>query len=99
MTLVDVDYKCVWVNVGSEGSSNAAGIFNSRALKEGLDSNETTINIPTEESLPGDDVPIPYFLVADNGFGINRYLMDPFALHKMPHNERAVTTDCLTHNE
>ena len=43
-------------------------------IKEGLDSADNIFNIPSVDSLPGDDVPAPYFIVGDNVFGINKDL-------------------------
>jgi hypothetical protein len=40
MALVDADYKFLWIDVGSDGSSNDASIYNGSELKEGLESPE-----------------------------------------------------------
>jgi hypothetical protein len=45
-------------------------------------------NLPEVKSLPGDDVPVPYYIVGDNAFGINKRLMNPFAIRNMEHHER-----------
>jgi hypothetical protein len=45
-------------------------------LKEGLESPNNIFNLPEEKSLPGDDVPVPYYIVGDNAFGINKRLMN-----------------------
>ena len=36
MALVDADYKFLCIDVGSDGSSNDASIYNGSELKEGL---------------------------------------------------------------
>ena len=84
MALVDADYKFLWIDVGSDGSTNDASIYNGSELKEGLESPNNIFNIP----LPGDDVPIPYYIVGDNAFGINKSLMNPFSIRNMEHHER-----------
>ena len=56
MALVDTDYKLLWTDVGSDGSSNDASIYNGSELKEGLESQNNIFNLPEEKSLPGDDV-------------------------------------------
>jgi hypothetical protein len=48
-------------------------------------------NLPEEKSLPGDDVPVPYYIVGDNAFGINKRLMNPFAIRNMENHERIDT--------
>jgi hypothetical protein len=57
---------------------NDASIYNGSELKEGLESPNNIFNLPEEKSLPGDDVPVPYYIVGDNAFGINKRLMNPF---------------------
>jgi hypothetical protein len=88
MALVDVDYKFLWIDVGSDGSSNDASIYNGSELKEGVESPNNIFNLTEEKSLPGDDVPVPYYIVGDNAFGINKRLMNPFAIRNMEHHER-----------
>ena len=88
MALVDADYKFLWIDVGSDGSSNDASIYNASELKEGMESANNMFHLPAERSLPGDDVPIPYFIVGDNAFGINRSLMNPFSIRNMGYHER-----------
>ncbi|XP_071058858.1 uncharacterized protein [Pseudochaenichthys georgianus] len=88
MALVDADYKFLWIDVGSDGSSNDAIIYNGSELKEGLESPNNIFNLPEEKSLPGDDVPVPYYIVGDNAFGINKSLMNPFPIRNMEHHDR-----------
>ena len=59
MALVDADYKFLWIDVGSNGSTNDASIYNGSELKEGPSPNNI-FNMPEEKSLPGEYVPIPY---------------------------------------
>jgi hypothetical protein len=54
MALVDADYKFLWIDVGSDGSSNDVSICNGSELKEGLESPKNIFNLPEEKSLPGD---------------------------------------------
>jgi hypothetical protein len=68
MALVDADYKFLWIDVSSDGSSNDASIYNGSELKEGLESPNNIFNLPEEKSLPGDNIPVPYYIVGDNAF-------------------------------
>jgi hypothetical protein len=88
MALVDADYKFLWIDVGSDCSSNDTSIYNGSELKEGLENRNNIFNLPEEKSLPGDDVPVPYYIVGDNPFGINKRLMNPFVIRNMEHHER-----------
>jgi hypothetical protein len=48
--------------INDEGDS----IYNGSELKEGLESLNNIFNLPEERSLPGDNVPVPYYIVGDN---------------------------------
>ena len=61
MTLVDADYNFIWADVGAQGSSSDAQIFNRGPLKNRLENGN--LGLPDSEPLPHDDRPIPYFLV------------------------------------
>ena len=88
MALVDADYKFLWINVGSDESSNDASIYNWSELNEGMESPNNIFNLHDNKFLPVDDVPVPYYIVGDNAFGINKRLMNPFAIRNMEHHER-----------
>ena len=79
MPLVDAEYKFLF-DVGSDGSTNDASIQNGLELREGLEIPNNISNIPEDKSLPGDDVPIPYHIVVDNAFVINKNLTNPFSI-------------------
>ena len=49
MALVDADYKFLWIDVGSDGSSNDASIYNGSELKEGIESPNNIFNLPEEK--------------------------------------------------
>ena len=52
LALVDADYKFLWVNVGSSGSSSDAQIFNHSQLKRRIENG--TLGVPPPEPLgPG----------------------------------------------
>ena len=53
MALVDADYKFLRIDVGSDGSSNDASIYNGSELKEGLESPNNIFNLLEEKPLPG----------------------------------------------
>ena len=46
MALVDADCNFLWIDVGSDGSTNDASIDNGLELKEGLESPINTFNMP-----------------------------------------------------
>jgi len=80
MALVDADYKFTWVDVGSDGSSGDAQVFNNSEVKHAIENN--TIGFPDPEPLSGDDKPIPHFIVGDDAFALQTWLMKPYpSLH------------------
>ncbi|KAK1901546.1 Transmembrane GTPase fzo1 [Dissostichus eleginoides] len=58
--------------IEKKDTCNDASIYNGSELKEGLESPNNIFNLPEEKSLPGDDVPVPYYIIGDNAFGINK---------------------------
>jgi len=88
MALVDADYKFFRIDVGSDGSSNDACIYNGSELKEGLENPNNPFHLPENKPLPGDDVPVPYFIIGDNAFGINKTLMNQISIRNMDYYER-----------
>ena len=77
MALVDADYKLSWVDVGRDGSSGDAQVFNNSELKECIDNG--TVGFPAPDALPHDDQPMPYFIAADDAFALRTWLMKPFS--------------------
>ena len=68
MALVDAEYKFVWIEAGSNGSASDAQIFNGCECKAAIQHN--TIGFPEDDNLPGDDKPIPYFIIGDDAFAL-----------------------------
>lgn len=86
MALADADYRFLYADVGTNGCNSDGGIFGVCDLKEALD--DGSINFPDPEPLPGDDHPVPYFVLADDAFPLRCYLMKPYPLQKMTREQR-----------
>ena len=84
--LVDADYKFIWADVGAQGASSDAQIFNHGPLRNTLESG--TLGLPDSEPLPHDDRPIPYFLVGDDALPLRTWMMKPFSHCAMTNEER-----------
>ena len=93
MALVDVDFKFLWIDVGSDESSNDASIYNGSELNEGMESPNNIFNLHEDKFLPVDDVPVPYYIVGDNAFGINKRLMNPLPSETWSTMRDYLTTD------
>ena len=79
-------YTFLWIDVGSDGSSNDASIYNGSKLNESWENNP--FHLPEDKPLPGDDVPVPYFIIGNNALGINKTLMNPFSIRNIDCHER-----------
>ena len=86
LALVDAKYKFLWVDVGTNGSSSDAQIFNDCDLCSGII--DGTLDVPDAEPLPGDDRDMPYFLIGDDAFSLRTWLMKPFSARGLPDEER-----------
>ena len=75
-----------WVDVGSDGSSGDARVFNASELKECIE--DGSIGFPEPEPLPDDDKPMPYFIAADDAFALRTWLMKPYSKRQMSDTER-----------
>ncbi len=70
MALVDGDYKLTWVEVGANGTSSDAQIFEDCCLKQAID--QHAIGFPPPDHLPDDDRDTPYFFVGDDAFPLHK---------------------------
>ncbi|MEW8547456.1 MAG: transposase family protein [Candidatus Thiodiazotropha sp.] len=84
--VVDAEYKFIWAGVGSEGSASDAGIFSECSLRTALEDN--SIGFPPAEPLPQDDRNVPYFLLGDDAFPLRTWLMKPYSMRGMTHEQR-----------
>jgi len=74
--LVDSNYKFIYVDDSANDATRDAGIFMNTPLMAVLEDNQ--IGLPPLEPLPGDDDPIPYFIVGEEAFTLKENLQKPF---------------------
>ena len=88
LTLVDADYKFLWVNMGASGSSFDAQIFNRSKLKSKLKRIENgTLGLPPPEPLgPGGSG--HYFLLGDDAFALMPWLVKPYSRRQLTREEK-----------
>ncbi|XP_055072963.2 uncharacterized protein [Misgurnus anguillicaudatus] len=86
MALVDSNYRFLYVDVGCNGRVSDGGVFRGTTLQESLE--QRTANIPQSTPLPGTDIPMPFFVVADEAFPLKPYLMKPFARRGLSREQR-----------
>ena len=86
MALVDADYRFIWVDVGNLGSAGDAQIFNKGQLRKAIVTN--SLNFPLPDTLPNDDKEMPYFLIGDDAFALQKWMMKPFSLRSLTKEQR-----------
>jgi len=86
LALVDADYKFLWVDVGANGSTSDCAVYNQSQFKAELENG--TLGLPPPTPLPGDDTPIPHFVIGDDAFPLREWMMKPFSIRYMPDDER-----------
>ncbi len=74
LAVADADYKFMYIDIGTEGASNDAGIFDRSNLKDALHSGE--LGLPAVP--PDDPLQVPYHLLADDAFGLSERVMKPY---------------------
>lgn len=72
----DYKYKFTFVDIGAYGSQSDGGVFRNSVFGKRLE--ETDMNTPSEEPLPGTNIPLPYFFVADEAFPLKKFIMRPY---------------------
>ncbi len=92
MALVDSEYKFMWVEVGANGASSDAQIFNASELKRHIEAEN--LGIPLPEPLEGDDQDMPYFLIGDDAFALREYMMKPYPRTNLDHDKRIFNYRC-----
>ena len=85
-SLTQTKRRFTWVQVGAPGAAFDAQLWNESTLRDAVITN--SIDIPQQEPLPGDDRPIPYFIIGDIAFALNARVMKPFAAAPLEQNER-----------
>lgn len=78
LALVDANLKFVYIDIGSYGRNSDGGIFAHSSLGKGLSTNQ--LNLPPDTALPGGTHlgPMPYVIIGDEAFPLQRNLMRPF---------------------
>ena len=87
LAMVNRDYKFLWANVGVPGSNSDCGINNQTDLEHAL--REKTIDFPDTEPLPHDGSDIPYFLVGDNAFALQLWMVKLYSHQYFTREERS----------
>ncbi|KAI8432775.1 hypothetical protein MSG28_013734 [Choristoneura fumiferana] len=77
LAMADYDYNFIYIDVGSQGRISDGGVFQNSSLSRALNSN--TLGLPTDEPLPGEEVNLPYVILADAAFPLSHHIMKPYS--------------------
>ena len=86
LTLVDADYKFLWVNVGASRSSSDAQIFNFSKQKRRIENG--TLGLPPPEPLGPGGPDLHYSLLGDDAFALMPWLVKPYSRRHLTREER-----------
>ncbi|XP_050062979.1 uncharacterized protein LOC126552331 [Aphis gossypii] len=75
MALCDANYNFTCVNIGMPGGCNDVGVF--KASKMGKKMLNNTLHFPKASAISKNNINIPYYIVADEAFPFNTYMMRP----------------------
>lgn len=77
MAAVDANYNFIFVDVGSQGRISDGGVFKNTKLFKKI--KENSLELPPPKELPGRQIKVPYFFVADNAFALPENIMKPYS--------------------
>lgn len=77
LAIVDANNKFIAIDAGSYGKEGDSGIFQKSLLGRKIASNK--FNIPMNKALPTTDAILPHFLIGDEAFAVNKYMMRPYS--------------------
>ena len=97
LELVDYKYRFTFVDIGSYGSNNDAGIFRNTALCRKMENK--TLDIPEDKPLIVGEQPCPYVVVGDQGFPLMRNLMRPYQGSELNDSKRIYNYSCHEQGE
>ena len=85
LALVDANHRFTWVQVGAPVAASDAQLWNESTLRDAVFANY--IDISQQEPLPGLERPVPYFIIGDNAFALNKWMMKSFAAAPLEQDE------------
>ena len=76
---VIVDAHCcfIYIKIGCHGRISDGGVFRNTEFYTELENND--LYLPQDEALPGQIIPVPYMLVADDACSLTIHTMNPYA--------------------
>lgn len=76
LALVNANYQFLFVDIGRNGRMHDSTVFRESVLFQQLSSG--ALNLPEPCSLPGDNILLPYAIIADDAFPLKSNIMKPY---------------------
>lgn len=76
MAIVDANYNFIFADVGCQGRISDGGVFRNTTFYQKLQNSE--LNLPNDQSLPGRQLNVPFVFVADDAFPLQTHIMKPY---------------------
>lgn len=77
LVVVDSSYRFTYIHVDSFGRDSDSTIFKNSSLWNKLQN--SSLNIPSPNFIPGINIPILYAFVGDEAFGLSTNVLKPYA--------------------
>lgn len=88
MALVDAEYRFIMVDIGAYGSNADSTIFANSEFGRMYLQQPWTLNIPNDSPLPQQSSPVPYVIIADEGFALKSSILRPYPVQKLTQKQR-----------
>ena len=85
LVLANTEYRYLWVDVGSSGSSSDTQMFNSSKLRKKI--HDGTLGLPLPEPLGEEGPDLQYFLLCYNTFMLMPWLVKPYSRRQLTRKE------------
>ena len=85
LSLVDAEYRFLWVDVGLSGCSLDELIFNHCNLREKI--KDGTLGLPPPELLQEGGPDLLYFLLVDDAFALMPWMVKPYSRRQLTREE------------
>ena len=88
LTVCDARYCFSFVDIGEYGSNNDSGVLKNSNMGKMFDRNQ--MGVPDSELIEGTNYELPYFLVSDEIFPLQNWLMRPYSGKALINDQRKI---------
>lgn len=81
----DSKYRFTLVDVGALASHSESEVFRQSLYGQSVE--DSHLNLPDQSELPGTNIKMPYFFVADETFPLKSFIIRPYPVKNLPTNQ------------